>query len=131
MLSLIVSKSKYKEQTLLKNGLIILLELIISSVEIPVSMHLMYLMKKNVTMTKQCKKYLGIKIWKVNFYVLALKGLFFPVFPLHNRLQEVGIPTILAPISINNQFFLQKTLGCPKYFFTVFTELIIQGFIYM
>lgn len=52
-LQLPLSPNEYEEQTLLRNRLIVFLELIISSVAIPVYMHLMYLMKKNVTKTKQ------------------------------------------------------------------------------
>lgn len=119
-LQLPLSPNEYEEQTLLRNRLIVFLELIISSVAIPVYMHLMYLMKKNVTKTKQ--EIQGYKDIKCQVLCTFLERIIFPVFPVHNRLQEVGIPATLAPISRNNQFFQQKTLGCLKYFFSIFTE---------
>lgn len=63
---------------------------------------------------------------KYQFLCTFLERIIFPVFALHNRLQEVGIPAIIAPISRNNQFFQQKTLGCPKYSFRISTELRIH-----
>lgn len=83
--------------------------------------------KKESGKDKTMQEILKYKNMKCQYLCTLLERIIFPVFPLRKRLQEVGIPAILSPISINNPFFQKKTLGCPKYFFSISTELRIHG----
>lgn len=84
---------------------------------------LLYQINKNLT-NQNKQKNAKVQIWRneMTFCMHFPWNNYFPVLALHKGLQEIGILATLTAIWRNNQFCLQKTLGCSKYSCRVYTE---------